>query len=135
MPGSAYRFSLVANPTRKGRVVGEDGARAVQGKRAFITHREDRDVPGGKPQAGLLSWLARKADAGGFMLPDRAAVRTVPRPRAYFNKGGKLGLHGGVEFQGALRVIDPAKFRAAFIHGIGSAKAFGFGMLVLAPLG
>lgn len=132
--GGTYRFSLVANPTRKVRVAGENGARAAQGKRVFITHREDRDVPNGKPQDGLLSWLARKAEAGGFALPDLAAVRTVPRPRAYFNKGGKLGLHGGVEFQGILRVTDPVAFRTAFVHGIGSAKAFGFGMLVLAPL-
>ena len=58
----------------------------------------------------------------------------MPRPRAYFNKGGKLGLHGGVEFQGDLRVTGPEKFRETFALGLGSAKAFGFGMLVLAPL-
>jgi CRISPR system Cascade subunit CasE len=39
-----------------------------------------------------------------------------------------------VEFQGSLRVVDPNKFRSAFAQGIGSAKAFGFGMLVLAPI-
>ena len=134
LDGGAYQFSLVANPTRKTRMFTEDGARAAQGRRKFITHREDRPGPAGKPQAGLLSWLARKAGVGGFALPDLAAVRTVPRPRQYFNKGGQLGLHGGVEFQGVLRVVDPEKFREAFVHGIGSAKAFGFGMLVLAPL-
>ena len=133
LDGAAYRFSLVANPTRKVRVAGEDGTRAAQGRRVFVTHREDRLIPDGKPQAGLLSWLARKAEAGGFLLPDLAAVRTLPRPRAYFNKGGKLGLHGGVEFQGVLRVTNPEVFRQTFADGIGSAKAFGFGMLVLAP--
>ena len=135
LDAGAYRFSLVANPTRKARVFGADGARAAQGRRVFITHREDRSSPDGKPQAGLLSWLARKAEAGGFALPDLAAVRIVPRPRQYFNKGGKLGLHGGVSFEGTLGVTDPDLFQKTFTRGIGSAKAFGFGMLVLAPLG
>lgn len=134
LDGSAYRFSLVANPTRKVRAFTADGARAKQGKRQFITHREDRPGPDGKPHGGLLSWLARKAETGGFLLPDLPGVRTIPRPRAFFNKGGKLGLHGGVEFQGHLRVTDPGKFREAVVHGLGSAKAFGFGMLVLDPL-
>jgi CRISPR system Cascade subunit CasE len=39
-----------------------------------------------------------------------------------------------VEFRGTLRVTDPAKFRRVFTGGLGSAKAFGFGLLVIAPL-
>jgi CRISPR system Cascade subunit CasE len=43
------------------------------------------------------------------------------------------GMHSAVEFQGALNVTDPAKFHETFTRGIGSAKAFGFGLLVIAP--
>jgi hypothetical protein len=38
------------------------------------------------------------------------------------------------EFQGELTVTNPVEFRRTIAVGIGSAKAFGFGLLVLAPL-
>ena len=44
------------------------------------------------------------------------------------------GLHSAVEFQGVLVVTDPAKFHETFTRGIGPAKAFGFGLLVIAPI-
>jgi len=44
------------------------------------------------------------------------------------------GVHYAVEFQGVLTVTDPALFRTTFTTGIGSAKAFGFGLLALAPV-
>jgi len=130
----AYRFSLVANPTQKLVVRDEAGTRKKNGRRVPILHREDTtDEKTGKLQPGLLSWLARKGGAHGFNFdPDH--TRTIPRSRQYFIKSGSLGLHTGVEFQGSLQVTDPDKFRHAFAQGIGSAKAFGFGMLVLAPL-
>jgi len=31
-------------------------------------------------------------------------------------------------------VTDPTKFCETFRHGIGSAKAFGFGLLLIAPV-
>lgn len=134
LDGPAFRFSLVANPTMKLVIRDEDGNRKKNGRRVPIVHREDaEDKATGKLQPGLLSWLARKAEAHGFAF-DPSRVRTVPRARHYFIKGGTVGLHTGVEFQGHLRVTDPGKFREAFARGIGSAKAFGFGMLVLAPV-
>jgi hypothetical protein len=39
-----------------------------------------------------------------------------------------------VEFQGELTVTNPDQLRVTVATGIGSAKAFGFGLLVLAPL-
>ena len=44
------------------------------------------------------------------------------------------GLHSTVDYQGVLTVTDPIRFHEAFTRGIGSAKAFGFGLLVIAPL-
>ena len=37
-------------------------------------------------------------------------------------------------YQGILNVTDPAAFHRTFTRGIGSAKAFGFGLLVIAPI-
>lgn len=118
-----FRFSLLANPTRKVRG-DKDGNRTKNGRRLPITKRED-----------LIAWMQRKADAGGFEIVEpEKTLRTIPRPRSYFEKKGAHGVHYGVEFQGALTVTDPAAFRAAFTTGFGSAKAFGFGLLALAPV-
>jgi CRISPR system Cascade subunit CasE len=42
---------------------------------------------------------------------------------------------GAVRFDGVLVVTDRDRFIAAITDGIGSAKAFGFGLLSLAPPG
>lgn len=118
-----FRFSLLANPTRKVRSE-KDGHRTKNGRRLPITGRDD-----------LIAWILRKAQAGGFeIVSPEETLRTIPHPRSYFEKKGAHGVHYAVEFQGMLRVIDPAVFRTTFTTGIGSAKAFGFGLLALAPV-
>lgn len=116
-----YRFSLLVNPTRKVRG-DKDGNRTKNGRRLPVTKRED-----------LIAWLQRKAEKGGFVIGDAETLRTIPKPRSYFQKGATKGVHYAVEFQGVLTVTDPALFRSTFTTGIGSAKAFGFGLLALAP--
>lgn len=120
---ASYRFSLLANPTKKLRVDTADGFRKKNGRRVPLTQRED-----------LIAWLQRKAEAGGFNV-NADSLRTIPRGREFFYKDGTAhGTHTAVEFQGELTVTHPAQFRATVAAGIGSAKAFGFGLLILAPL-
>jgi CRISPR system Cascade subunit CasE len=116
----AYRFSLLANPTKKVRS-DQAGQLLKNSRRVPLSHRED-----------LLDWLARKAKDAGFTF-DPASTRTVPRPRQSFVKKGKAGLHSVTEFIGLLHVTDHSLFQKAAIAGIGPAKAFGFGMLCLSP--
>ncbi len=52
----------------------------------------------------------------------------------HFRKKGKPGYHGGVQFRGTLEVTDREYFSKTYQAGIGSAKSFGFGLLLLAPL-
>jgi CRISPR system Cascade subunit CasE len=123
---SRYVFQLCANPTKK--VAGRpDGSLTKNGRRVPLGKREE-----------LVEWIKRKGDQGGFTV-DEATLRTFSRGREYFEKkdqNGKpiTGLHSAVEFEGALTVTDPAKFHETFTRGIGSAKAFGFGLLVIAPI-
>ena len=118
-----FRFGLLVNPTRKLVLRNEAGERKKNGRRIPLTKRED-----------LLVWIQRKAEAGGFDIGDPETLRTVPKPRSYFQKGAMQGVHYAVEFQGVLTVTDSALFRTTFTTGIGSAKAFGFGLLALAPI-
>ncbi len=116
----AYRFSLLANPTKKV-ASNAKGELLKNSRRIPLSKRED-----------LLAWLERKAAQHGFSI-NAEEVRTIPRPRQSFVKGGKAGLHSATEFTGVLTVMDRDIFRSAVATGIGSAKAFGFGMLCLSP--
>lgn len=118
-----YRFSLLANPTKKETKPGPDGKMIRTGKRVALKRPED-----------LIAWMQRKAAAGGFAL--ESEPRVIPKPRSYFhNSKSKMhGVHHAVEFQGTLTVTDAALFRTTVHTGIGSAKAFGFGLLALAPI-
>lgn len=117
-----YRFSLLANPTRKRVVRDAQGKRRKNGRREPIVAREE-----------LIDWLQRKAAQHGFEI-ETSTLKTIPRPRQPFTKKGNHGTHTATEFSGRLRVTDPDLFRTAATRGIGSAKAFGFGMLCLAPM-
>ena len=118
-----YRFSLLANPTRKLRVDNFDGSRKKNGRRVPLSKRED-----------LVAWLERKAAAGGFTV-NLDSLRTIPRGREFFHKDSTTrGAHAAIEFCGELTVADTGQFRATIADGIGSAKAFGFGLLVLKPI-
>ena len=123
----AYRFSLLANPTRKLAAPRDAEGKRRNAKRVPISTRED-----------LLAWIERKGLQHGFSI-DSATLQTIPRPRQVFVKKSTAdtqrhaGLHSATEFVGILKITDPALFIQATHTGIGSAKAFGFGMLCLSP--
>ena len=133
--GTALRFRLRANPTRRlSTPAGPDGARPP-GKRVDL-----------RDEAAQLAWLARKGEQGGFRLLDARAhpglpnVRADPVPappgrRPVADRPAHRLTFGAVLFEGALAVTDPSTFRRVLAEGIGSAKAYGFGLLSIAPLG
>jgi CRISPR system Cascade subunit CasE len=119
---SRYAFQLCANPTKKVSKKCSDGALTKNGHRVPLRKREE-----------LVEWIKRKGDQGGFAV-DETTLRTFSRGREYFKKKGQAGLHSAVEFEGMLTVTVPTEFHKTFTLGIGSAKAFGFGLLVIAPI-
>jgi CRISPR system Cascade subunit CasE len=122
-----YRFSLLANPTRKLAAPRDADGKRRNAKRIAVSSRED-----------LIAWIERKGLQHGFRI-DSASLQTIPRPRQVFVKKSTAdsqrhaGLHTATEFVGILKITDPALFVQATHTGIGSAKAFGFGMLCLSP--
>lgn len=125
-----YAFDLRANPTKALVQREADGSprRKANGKRA-----SGKRVPLVKPD-DLKAWLERKAAQAGFRISAAKALEIGPMVENYFHKNDARGCHGGVQFRGVLEVVDAAKFSAAYVEGIGSAKAFGFGLLLLAPI-
>lgn len=116
-----YRFDLRANPTRKVGKLDPGGKSTKNGQRKPLTCQEDQ-----------LAWLNRKADESGFRLIEMPDISV--RQDQMFRKRDGRGVHTGVRVRGTLEVTDQPRFEQAFYQGIGSAKGFGFGMLLLQPI-
>ncbi|MEW6212337.1 MAG: type I-E CRISPR-associated protein Cas6/Cse3/CasE [Acidobacteriota bacterium] len=129
-PGARLAFRLRANPTRKiDTRTGPDGKRR-NGRRVDLRSEEDR-----------LAWLRRKAEASGFRLlavrlnDEVANLRVQPEGKYTGRREatGKLSF-GSVLFEGELEITDSTSFLQALSSGIGSGKAYGFGLLSIAPV-
>lgn len=124
--GKTFAFRLLANVTRK-----IDTKTAADG-----TKRNGRRVPLRQPDQQLL-WLQRKAADAGFTIPHNSLgvpdVVSVPQTRAHGRRRTGTITIETVRFDGRLTIDDPALFREALISGVGPAKAYGCGLLSLAP--
>lgn len=113
-PGQMLAFRLRANPTKRlGKSAGAD-----KGKRVGLYKMEEQ-----------IEWIGRKADQHGF------AIHSVLPAQQERRDDSKRNLKFlSVQFDGVLQVQDPALFTDALQQGIGSGKAFGFGLLSVAPV-
>lgn len=127
-PSQHLRFRLVANPTIKKATVGKK-----HNPRVPLVHARQADNNHG--YLGYLDWLDRRANLAGFRV---IHVQDAPFQHPTRNTKNRLGSkqnipHFGVRFDGVLEVTDSEKLVEAVRNGIGPAKAFGFGLLSLAP--
>ncbi len=126
-------FRLRANVTKKiDTKTGSDGKRR-NGKRVPL-----------RTTAEQLAWLARKGQQGGFEPLARTDSCGVPEVdvrsesdlkgrRPSEDAPGRLMTFGCAVFEGRLRVTDAETFRKMLADGLGSGKAYGFGLMSIAP--
>jgi len=139
--GQIFSFRLRANPTR--RIAKQDDL--MRGKRVELVREEEQ-----------IKWLVRKGrgteaqKSGGFEImmkegkDSNGEVQLIPRVNVCCEgkqKGRKKQeershetTHVAVRFDGLLRVTDADAFRETLCKGIGPGKAFGFGLLSVAPV-
>lgn len=114
--GRFLQFRLRANPTIK-KVRRDENGERLNSNRVPLVH-EDKQI----------DWLEKRAAQSGFRLLD-----------ANINPEGNQTDHRKkltiftVLINGRLQITDAAKFNTALQKGIGPAKAFGCGLLSLAP--
>lgn len=116
-PGSILRFRLRANPTR--RIPANRPHDSLTGKRVNLQSDEEQQA-----------WLTRKLSEVGCQLGE-CSIR--PGLTRQGRREGQRISHGTVVFDGLLRVDDADLLRAGIRAGIGAGKAYGFGLLSLAP--
>lgn len=121
--GQTWVFRLAANPTHRGRT--------ATGEKKLFGH---------VTWAQQTEWLLQRAAANGFSIPLEAnrgpAVDIVGRKDLRFKRGseGASVTIRQATFEGLLQVEDPDLLRAALTGGIGRAKAYGCGLMTLAPV-
>jgi CRISPR system Cascade subunit CasE len=143
-PGQVLSFRLRANPTKR---ITEtvSGDSLPKSKRVELLREEDQ-----------IAWLIRKGrerekgKPGGFeiLMKDiegrNGEILQIARVDV-IREGKQIGwktddtlkrktTHLAVRYEGLLRVADPGSFRETLARGIGPGKAFGFGLLSVAPV-
>ncbi|WP_259080167.1 type I-E CRISPR-associated protein Cas6/Cse3/CasE [Corynebacterium sp. ES2775-CONJ] len=122
LTGQRYRFRLRANPV----------------KETFCSDDKKRRVPLQREDDQML-WLMERASHLGvsltvgsdteqpsFFVGDSTSIR--------FRHEERTVTLQSCTFEGALEVTDPDLLRSTLIRGVGKAKAYGFGLVTLAPL-
>ncbi len=109
--GALYWFRLRANPTVR---------ISANRKLRALTSREDLDA-----------WLTRKGERCGFALRSEAEYSACRLERFFRSSDAPPVQLNIVEIGGVLAVTDSTAFGEVFRRGIGRARAFGCGMLLL----
>lgn len=125
--GQRWAFRLTANPVRSRPL--KEGAPSQRFGHVTVSQQQ--------------AWLVSRAGRSGFELPpvsgpdgeERAENGLVVRNRSVdrFRRGEGTVTLSRATFEGHLVVIDPAALRSTLTGGLGSAKAYGCGLLTLAP--
>ena len=114
--GRFLKFRLTANPTIK-KVRRDENGKRLNSNRVPL-----------KCESCQKSWLYKKAKNHGF----RILYADISQEQKQTSRKKKITVHT-VQYNGRLQITDATKFNTALQQGIGPAKAFGCGLLSLAP--
>jgi len=152
--GQRWAFRLTANPVRSSRAT--EWVKDSDGQGHFVYPTKSSDNQRSKRHGHLtvdqqLDWLIapREVYANQPPLPPRAREWGFDIPKTEigvpdviihdrrterFQRQGKTVTISKATFDGALEITDVEKLRQAMVAGMGPAKAYGCGLLTLAPL-
>ncbi len=140
-PNQRLRFRILANPVRKVSPRSLD----FEGK-LFEEQWHGKDVP--VPTADLGKWLERRAEPAWSAPKNSEGKQSPPGFRlapfveiqgGYVHVNKTLDRGTGrrlrsARYEGILEVTDADNFSNTLVRGIGPGKAFGFGLLSIAPV-
>lgn len=116
--GQRLAFLLTANPIK---TITDTQRETKPGKRS-----EKCRVPLIKEE-DQRAWIARKLDVAAEI----ETVSVLPHAPVYFRKGNCGGKLATVTFEGILNVLDQEALVGLMENGVGSAKGFGCGLLLV----
>jgi len=96
--------------------------------------KADRPPVAGLIQQAGVTWLESRAEKHGFSFdPNAVQVDGYLRHRVSKKRGDKEINFSTLDYSGLLTVTDPELFKSVLFQGIGPAKAFGCGLLLVRP--
>jgi CRISPR system Cascade subunit CasE len=118
--GRALHFRVRANPVRNLSPAAPD----ARGKRVGHVTADQQ-----------LDWFCRRAEGWGFAVgeEDGRSVRVVERRVWNFRRRERPVTVATATFEGVLTVTDAERLRASLREGFGPAKAYGCGLMTVAP--
>jgi CRISPR system Cascade subunit CasE len=79
----------------------------------------------------LPDWLARQGLRDGFEPVADALMVEAYEGARFFSRARRPVQISGVDLRGELTVTDPDAFRRMLFQGLGSAKGFGYGLMLV----
>ena len=143
--GDRLGFELRANPSVRH---GRDGKSkrhdvVMETKKRLLAERgltrwadlpdEEKPALYGVVQQSCGAWLVRRGARLGFAVDGESLV--VEGYEQHSESAGRTLQFSTVDLSGELTVTDPQAFVGALFDGIGHAKAFGCGLLLVRPVG
>lgn len=120
--GQRLAFVLTANPVKTIVDAQRDAKPGKQSEKCRVPLIKEEDQ---------RQWLLRKLSEAGEI----EAVSVLPHAPLYFRKGNRGGKLVTTTFEGVMHVRDPDRLAALLENGIGPAKAFGCGLLLVRRFG
>lgn len=132
--GDRLAFRLRANPTVARRAGQSPSVRSdvlMHAKHAF--DRAERTSPACKHvmDEAAHDWLHKRAQANGFKLIAEPIMTAYRQHELQKNGRRKPIRFSSIDYEGVLVVVDPERFVASLDRGIGRAKAFGCGLMLI----
>lgn len=134
--GQWLSFSLLANPVRTGRNAKGKHARFDVVMDEKLKLKEKRIPRNQWPTLGEIAyeagkkWILQRSDKLGVEI-DETSLKVDEYREITFPKKGRRIKIATLEFNGILTVIDPDMLCKALFHGVGPAKSFGCGLLLV----
>jgi len=140
--GERLRFSLRANPVIRRRIPGTRKSRKVDIVMDALHKLPDKTDRKDKRHAFIWekgkTWLTGQGEKHGFVLePVHGEDQRNPKITRYrqnkiYKKGEKNPLNFySLDFDGVLSITDASLFHAALHNGLGSAKGYGCGLMMI----
>ena len=143
--GDQLAFELHANPvvtvkSAQGKAARHDvvmQAKTLLLKERQLAHWADWTTPDRPSMPELVqqscqAWMLARCERLGITLDGDAL--SVDGYEQHRGKRGELRF-STVDFSGRMTVVDPAALHSALMSGVGHAKAFGCGLLLIRPIG
>lgn len=131
--GQSLAFSIRINPVVKRR---DDTGRQHRHDLVMDLKKKDPGTAGTQAERVQLAarqWLANRQSQYGFELAEQTVIVGAYRQWRFAGKGGNRISFSSIDCSGLLTVTDTAHFESALMNGVGPAKAFGCGLLLIRP--